>query len=169
MYEAGLRFGILDELFGKRQQERYSKEEVREYMKAHPEIRRIKDLKNANARIYNAAYKLKMYDEFFSTKYQRSITYTEEDLMKYLSDHPEIKTREDLLKSNKSLYYLARKLRLLVKLFGICKRKWTEETIKQYIKDNPDITRRVDLMNKAMGAYYRANQLKILDELFPKK
>ena len=73
-----------------------------------------------------------------------------------------------LLNSNKSLFYLARKLKLLSKLFGKYKRKWTEDTIKQYIKDNPDITRRVDLMNKAIGAYYRANQLKILDELFPK-
>lgn len=132
MYESARKIDILDDLFGEKQNKEYSEDEVREYVKNHPEIKRIIDLRNQSERLYQAGLKFKILDELFPNKYQREEIYSEDDIRKYLKEHPEINSRSKLLELNKEMYYRARHFRLLnlIEDGRTSNCKWTEKTIK---------------------------------------
>lgn len=164
-YNAAKHKKLLVELFGERPSTHsWTHDEIREYVKTH-NIKTRKELKRDNKSCYIAAMRKKLLVELFGELPFRYSWKTEDDVLNFLKEHPDIKTKMQLRDANLSAYNLARELGLLNRLFKNVNHDWTEENIRKFLKEHPEITTRNKLKTASLGALKAAKKLGILNEL----
>ena len=142
----------------------WTPDEIREYVKNH-NITSRKELKQNNHSCYVAAKRKQLLVELFGELPFKYSWKTKEDILNFLKEHPDIKTKMQLRDANHSAYRLARKLKMINDLFENVNTDWTEENIRKFLKEHPEITTRSKLKNASLGALKAAKRLGILDEL----
>lgn len=61
--------------------------------------------------------------------------YTREDIYKFMTEHPEIKNREDLRNAKPGMFKAAWRFKMLDELFGLATvREHSEEELREYLK-----------------------------------
>ena len=157
-YDAALKLGLLDDLFGEKEL-KWTEESIKQFVKDN-NIKTRSELQTKAKSAYAVALKFGLLDDLFGEKTQ----WTEESIRQFVKDN-DIKTRNELRIKASSAYDAARRLGILNDLFGEKELKWTEKTIRQFVKDN-DIKTRSELQTKSMCAYDTARRLGILNDLF---
>lgn len=164
-YSAAKRRKLFVELFGEiPPTHSWTPDEIREYVKTH-NIKTRKELKEDNSSCFTAASRKGLLVELFGELPFRYSWKTKDDVLNFLKEHPDIKTKMQLRDANLSAYNLARELGMINELFENVNHDWTEENIRKFLKDHPEITTRSKLKNASLGALKAAKKLGILDEL----
>ena len=166
IYNAAKQIGILNDLF-KPRHKKYTKDDLFDYISKHLEIKTKKDLYRQNASLYMFALNSGLINELNFEKISRR-QWTKEALYKLLSEHPEIKTRIQLIKQFPGAYHSACELKILDELIEKHQRtkKWSKEAIYKLLNEHPEIKKRYDLMKYNMSCYTSAHNMGILYELF---
>jgi len=165
-YTKALRLKIMDKLFPRKI--KWTEDDIMMFLKEHPEINSRSEFAKSNASAYAKAQELKIMNKLFpQTIHKRKEKWTEESIIQFLEEHPEINSRYEFAKSNAAAYAKARKLKIIDRLFPHKrKEKWTEESIIQFLEEHPEINSRSDFEKSNGSAYLKALRLKIMDKLF---
>lgn len=115
--------GILESLFGESLRKEHTEEELRLYLKEHPEITRRDELLKMNNSMYYLADKLKLLNELFGDGRVKRTKWTKETIKQYIKDNPDIKKRSDLMVKAAGAYDKAKRLKILDELFPNTDRK----------------------------------------------
>jgi hypothetical protein len=81
-----------------------------------------------------------------------------------MSEHPEIKNREDLRSAKPGMFKAAWRFKMLDEFFGIIVH--SEEELREYLRQHPEIKRRTDLLKSNKQMHHVAVKLGLLQELF---
>ena len=106
------------------------------------------------------------------------LIYTEEKIWQFVQPHPELITKEDLKKTNNSMYNRARKYGMLDELFNertatynaekeTGKKDSYRKRISLFLEENPSVDTKTKFASTNRNLYNYARKLGILDEFFP--
>ena len=137
--------GILDEIC-ENDRHTWNETTVRELLKSHPEITTRSKLIAANLGAYKVAKKLNLLQELFGGPLEFK-SYSKEEILDFMKEHPEIKSRKDLKEANSSIFTAAAKKHMLVGFFGerVYTKRWNRQDIEDYLKEHTEITSRTKL------------------------
>jgi hypothetical protein len=95
----------------------------------------------------------------------KSKKWTKENIFKYLKNHPDIKSKDDLKKYNPKAYNDALTGNFLDILFKQYV-KYNEEDVIQYLFEHPNIKSKTALYKTNKDVFYAAKEMQMLNELF---